>query len=269
MDNSLPLLRWAGSKKRQYSRLRDFFPDDYKAYVEPFAGSASFFFRMAPKSAKLNDLNSDVVEFYRHASRDPTKFFSDFDELVRSKRNYYVVRDRFNALPSCREKSILFYFLNRNCFNGIYRTNKSGEFNVPFSSDRVSPYLTREQFNASARLVGRAKIYNEDFESFCQSHVQCGDFVYLDPPYYKEGQRIFNEYNSVPFSPDDFDRLMDVLLRINRIGSQFLLTFPLTAASRGLAREWNSRWHRVLRTVAGDASKRVVQTEMLIYNYEI
>jgi DNA adenine methylase len=265
---ALPLLRWAGSKKRQFGKLRVFFPDQYANYVEPFAGSAAFFFGLGPRSARLNDLNSDVIDFYRNVRKDPEGFFHEFSSLIRSEANYYVIREQFNTLRKGRERSVLFYFLNRNCFNGIFRTNKRGQFNVPFSDRRVSPYLDLEQFRSSAKLLSRAKVHNDDFEKFCRDQVEKGDFVYLDPPYYKEGQRVFNEYNRVPFSPSDFDRLTAVLNRFDRIGAKFLLSFPSTAAVVQLSKKWNSTRHRVLRTVAGDPAKRTKQTEMLVYNYE-
>ncbi len=265
---ALPLLRWAGSKKRQFSKLKSFFPASYASYVEPFAGSAAFFFGLRPQSSRLNDLNPNVVHFYKQVRRDPDQFFLDFKSIKRTERNYYVVREEFNSLARGREKALLFYFLNRNCFNGIYRTNKRGEFNVPYSDNRVSPYLSLEQFRESAKLLSRAKVYNQDFQDFCLDHVERNDFVYLDPPYYREGHRVFNEYSQTPFSPADFGRLISVLTRIDRVGAKFLLSFPATEEVMQLRERWNSNRQRVLRTVASDPLKRSKQTEMLIFNYE-
>ena len=163
---------------------------------------------------------------------------------------------------------MLFYYLNRNCFNGIYRTNRSGEFNVPFSDDRVSPYLTESQFVNSAEQLRRARIFNLDFEAFCKDFVGKGDFVYLDPPYYREGHRVFNEYSKTPFAPTDFKRLIDTLQHIDRIGAQFLLTFPATSEIAAMGKTWYSKRRRVRRTVAGNPAMRKVQNEMLISNYE-
>jgi DNA adenine methylase len=142
----LPLLRWAGSKKRQYESLKKIFPASFNTYAEPFAGSAAFFFRLKPQAARLNDINKNVVHFYRDCRTLSSEFYEDFAALPRSRRRYYELRQTFNSLPRSRQKSILFYYLNRNCFNGIHRTNKRGEFNVPFSDDRVSPYLGKKNF---------------------------------------------------------------------------------------------------------------------------
>jgi DNA adenine methylase len=264
----LPLLRWAGSKKRQFNKLQPFFPEQFRSYIEPFAGSAAFFFGLQPARACLNDLNRDVTEFYKRVRKNPSGFFRRFSRLTRSRDEYYRIRDQFNSEQDRDRRAVLFYYLNRNCFNGIYRTNKLGEFNVPFSDDRVSPYLAKSEFINSAEQLVRARIFNLDFEVFCKEAVAKGDFVYLDPPYYREGHRVFNEYSKTPFSPADFKRLIATLTHIDRVGAKFLLTFPATSDIEVLGRAWHSKRRRVRRTVAGNPAMRKVQNEMLISNYE-
>ena len=106
-----PLLRWAGSKKRQYSYLKEFFPASFNEYVEPFAGSAAFLFRLQPNSAKINDVNLDLCSFYRHARHRPKAFYDAFIRIKRDRQTYYHVREKFNSLKPNFEKSVLFYFL--------------------------------------------------------------------------------------------------------------------------------------------------------------
>lgn len=267
-ESLLPLLRWAGSKKRQFVSFQAFFPSSYNKYVEPFAGSAAFFFCLRPKVARLNDLNRNVVDFYRNCRRSPSEFYDTFASIPRSERRYYTLRDEFNASPRSKNRSILFYYLNRNCFNGIHRTNRSGEFNVPFSSSRVSPYIGKKTFVESVGLLSRAKITNSDFEKFCTNNVERDDFVYLDPPYFKLGQRIFNEYNAFPFADEDFDRLKRTLKMIDKRGAKFLLTFASSELTMALAKSWKSTSLSVTRSVAGDPAKRGKQVELLIYNYD-
>lgn len=263
-----PLLRWAGSKKRQFNSLKEFFPRSFNEYVEPFAGSAAFLFRLQPKSAKINDINTDLCNFYRHARRHPEEFYNAFIRLKRDSSTYYEARSQFNLLRDGFDKSVLFYFLNRNCFNGIYRINKHGSFNVPFSDERVSPYLSFDEFQQSCNVVRRAKIFSLDFEEFCLEHVSKDDFVFLDPPYYRSGSRIFNEYCTTTFGDRDFERLDNVLRTLNQRGAKFLLSFPRTRESIQLATQWNSITTFVRRTVAGNPSARRKQSEMLIFNYD-
>lgn len=262
-----PLLRWAGSKKRQFKVISLYFPSSFNTYIEPFAGSASFLFRMGPSKAKINDINSDLYDFYKYVQRNPRALHRDFLEIPRTAKTYYYVRRKFNALGRGSEKTTLFYFLNRNCFNGIYRVNKGGAFNVPFSDDRVSPYLTMDEFEASCRIVRRAKIFCSDFEKFCRRWTSKGDFVYLDPPYYRTGSRIFNEYGWPTFTSVDFRRLGQLLDHFDGIGAKFLLSFPRTQESIALARRWQSSTRFVRRTVAGNLTARRKQAEMLIFNY--
>jgi DNA adenine methylase len=146
-STALPLLRWAGSKKRQFRKLEPFFPKEFRSYIEPFAGSAAFFFGLQPVSARLNDLNRDVTDFYKRVREDPSDFFRNFSRLRRSRSNYYKIRDEFNVQKDRDRRAVLFYYLNRNCFNGIYRTNKSGEFNVPFGVITGSGLLNRRIFS--------------------------------------------------------------------------------------------------------------------------
>jgi DNA adenine methylase len=264
----LPLLRWAGSKKRQFKAYEAFFPSVFKAYVEPFAGSAAFFFRMKPKIARLNDINPNLADFYKYAKHHGAAFYQAFKRLPRTEKAYYRIRETYNGLHTSFEKSVLFYYLNRNCFNGIFRLNGSGEFNVPFSDNRVSPYLTEHQFSIGSTLLRRATINSFDFERFCKMFTEKDDFVFLDPPYYKHGQRIFNEYNICSFNSRDFGRLTSLLDWFDKRGVQFLLSFPRSTETMRLADKWVTKPLPVLRTVAGNPAKRKMQTEVLIRNYD-
>lgn len=264
-----PLLRWAGSKKRQFNVISAYFPTDFDTYVEPFAGSASFLFRIMPASAKINDINSNLYDFYRYAQTSSQRLYRQFRSIPRTANAYYTVRSRFNSLRRSSRKSIYFYFLNRNCFNGIYRVNRDGAFNVPFSDDRVSPYLSEDDFEQSCRILRRTDVYNLDFDKFCREHVSRNDFVFLDPPYYRDGCRIFNEYEPSGFVVEDFRRLTLLLRYLDRIGARFLLSFPRTRDSIALGREWNSTVRYVRRTIAGDLGARRKQAEILIFNYDI
>lgn len=263
-----PLLRWAGSKKRQFNVLSSYFPDCFATYVEPFAGSASFLFRMGPQNAKINDINFDLYDFYRYAQTSPKELYASFLRIPRTPDAYYTVRAKFNLAERSLKRAVYFYFLNRNCFNGIYRVNQSGAFNVPFSDDRVSPYLTTDEFDQSCQTLNRAQIHCADFEKFCRECVLAGDFVYLDPPYYRDGTRIFNEYGTSTFATSDFQRLGKLLNDLNRIGAKFLLSFPRTRESITLAKQWHSAIRYVRRTIAGDLNARRKQAEMLIFNYD-
>lgn len=266
---SVPLLRWAGSKKRQYSAMRAVFPPDFARYIEPFAGSASFLFQLGKGKSAINDLNPDVANFYRLARSEPQSFITFMNDSPRDAETYYKYRSKFNATCKGLDRSLLFYYLNRNCFNGIFRVNKNGEFNVPYASARVAPYLTPEAFERSVNLLKSSDIANEDFENFVVSTVSNGDFVFLDPPYYVANSRIFSEYTTKEFDESDLSRLSKVLHLIDETGAKFLLTYPSSEISRDIAKAWSFHEMTVNRSVAGSATHRRKTTELLIRNYNV
>ena len=248
--------------------MRQFFPEDFNRYIEPFAGSAAFFFRVGAGQAILNDLNPHLVDFYRHVSNDPSTIYDDLIAHDRSRETYNLLRARFNSMPGGAKKAAIFYYLNRNSFNGIYRENKSGKYNVPFSASRVPRYPTRVEFMLSAELLKSARVKNLDFEVFCERYCREGDFVYLDPPFYSTASRIFNEYNATPFNGADLTRLVAVLDRLDNIGSKVMISYNESIVNRlKRRRRWSEAQIRVIRTIAGGASGGVYSSEAVLFNY--
>ncbi|XIA63360.1 DNA adenine methylase [Bradyrhizobium sp. TZ2] len=127
-----PILRWAGSKQRSLPNIAPHLPTAWGRYVELFAGSACLFFHLDPKRAILVDNNVDLMRFYEVAKKDPIKVFQMFERLPRDPDTYYSVRQAMISERNALKRAAYFLYLNRNCFNGIYRTNNRGEFNVPF-----------------------------------------------------------------------------------------------------------------------------------------
>ena len=160
------------------------------------------------------------------------------------------------------------FFLNRNCFNGIFRVNRKGNFNVPFSDSRVPPYPSKETFLASIEKLRSAKLDCADFASVCDRNVTRGDFVYLDPPYYVPKQRMFREYVPHDFAKEDVDRLRDLLSLIEGRGGYFLMNYPDCYMMRRIARQWNHHCIETRRTVSGTLASRGNSSEILIYNFE-
>jgi len=163
------------------------------------------------------------------------------------------------------ERAVRFIYLNRNCFNGIYRTNLSGQFNVPFADSRAGEFLTFEEFLISATLLQKAELRACDFGTTLQ-HARHGDFVYLDPPYAVEARRVFRDYGAKTFTQADVSRLGRHLSRLDERGVHFLVSYADCKESRTLACGWMSRRMRVRRHVAGFAGARRSAYEILISN---
>src|ERR1700738_1413710 len=119
-------IRWAGSKRSSIPILSQFFPPDINRYVEPFCGSAALFFHLAPQRAVLSDLNHELISFYKSMKREPATVFKIATAIPRTERAYYKSRDAFNGETNPLRRAGLFYYLNKNCFNGLYRTSKAG-----------------------------------------------------------------------------------------------------------------------------------------------
>jgi DNA adenine methylase len=264
-----PILRWAGSKKRSLPHLLHLIPQSYGRYIEVFAGSACLFFALRPKRAIIADNNVDLVHFYKTVSRHPIEVYEKVISIPRRPSMYYNIRAADIISLDDTTRSAYFLFLNRNCFNGIFRTNVRGQFNVPFSSKRVQPYPLADEFCMSATALARSTLKCADFESVCRRDVREGDFVYLDPPYYVPKRRVFREYSSKPFSESDVVRLAKLLCEIDRRGAYFLLSYPDCGLIKSLAARWELTQIRVRRTIAGNMSSRGYAPEVLIRNFDI
>lgn len=263
-----PFLRWAGSKRRLLPDLMAFWSDDFARYVEPFMGSACLFFAIAPKKACINDLNEDLVRTFKAIKKHPAKVYDAYNNIPVTKEFYYKLRPRAFESSDEIERAANFLYLNRNSFNGLYRTNKLGKFNVPFSSNRTGSILERGAFLSSAKMLQTAKLSSLDFESFLRKTVERGDFVYLDPPYAIRNQRIFTQYGPDTFGLNDIERLAKVLYLIDQRGANFVLSYADCDDSRELRRDWSVRKARIRHNIAGFASHRKYVDELIISNVE-
>lgn len=257
-------LRWAGSKKKLVPRLEKFWGRDYSRYVEPFAGSACLFFSLRPRAALLGDSNAELINVYRELCRNPEKMHRRLVGIPRKADNYYYWRAKKPSELDAETRALRFVYLNHNCFNGIYRTNALGQFNVPFGS-KLSSYLSRNEFVECAKALEKAQFVSGDFAKTL-AKVKRGDFVYLDPPYAVTSRRVFREYGSRPFDVGDVSRLSKELEHIDKIGAHFVVSYADCREARALASRWQSEKILVRRHIAGFSDHRTSAFEWLISN---
>lgn len=262
-----PFLRWAGSKRKQLSRLASFWSPDHERYVEPFAGSACLFFEIAPKAAVLGDSNKELMEVYRVVRDQPERLYSRLCHIRRDQATYLRWRRLKPATLDQETRALRFLYLNRNCFNGIYRTNMDGEFNVPMGT-RLGEYLSKEDLLSCSNLLRRATLLSGDFVKTIE-RVRAGDFVYLDPPYAVTSRRIFRQYGKKTFDTADIPRLSECLTVIVKQGADFLVSYADCAEARALAFKWHSVRLPIKRNVAGFVGDRKKAYEWLISNRPI
>ncbi len=261
-----PLLRWAGSKRKVLHRLRPFWSEKFGMYIEPFAGSAVLFFDVQPLSALLGDINPHLINALRCVRDDPATIYARLSPWRRSKRRFYRLRRQSAEILDPIDQAARFIYLNRFCFNGIYRTNARGQFNVPYAKSDTGHLPTLESLQMCSTALKRAVILHSDFESLVLEHAGLNDFVYMDPPYATETRRIFREYEGKSFSVDDIPRLAGLLRELDRRKAFFLLSYAYCREALDAFREWSICKFHVQRNVAGFSSSRRTAIEMLVSN---
>lgn len=263
-----PFLRWAGSKRKLVPKLRQYWPGNPTTYLEAFAGSACLFFALEPKNAILNDINPHLINCYRSIQQSPEQVFNAISMMNVSKEFYLHMRKRAFLEKDPIQKAANFIYLNRNCFNGLYRVNRSGEFNVPFSASRTPSLPSLDSLLEVSRNLKSVKLRCLDFETFLRRSVRRNSFVYIDPPYAVGNRRIFRQYAPDQFGLDDIARLADILVSLDSRGATFLLSYADCREAREAFGCWKTNRTLTRRNIAGFAGARRKSAELLVTNTE-
>jgi len=260
-----PVLRWAGSKRQLLPVLSQYWSSRYERYVEPFCGSSALFFLLNPPKAVLTDSNAELISFYEVLRKDPTRLWTDAVSLPRTRDKYLDLRALNLSNATQHARAVRFLYLNRNCFNGLYRTNTEGQFNVPFAPSRAGEMPGLAEFVEAADRLKVARTSACDFGQTLKNTRE-GDFLYLDPPFFVTARRVFRHYGPRQFVGSDIDRLGSHLDRLDARGVRFVMSFADCADIRPLSQNWISRRVKVQRQIAGFASNRRFAYEWLISN---
>lgn len=258
-----PFLKWAGGKRWLVTREHSVFPKFAGRYIEPFLGGGSVFFHIAPESGILSDVNPWLIETYVAIRDDWEGVASHLErhQRLHSKDYYYKIRGM-----KCRTqftRAAQFLYLNRTCWNGLFRVNLKGEFNVPIGTK--SKIVMDDDFGGIARALSKMKILVSDFEAVIDEAVS-GDFIFVDPPYtVKHNLNGFIKYNEKIFSWGDQERLRDCLLRAKKRGAKILLTNADHDSIKDLYRKgFNLESIDRASVLAGDSRFRGSTTELII-----
>lgn len=269
IPNTRSPIRWAGSKAKLVPALSSYWhASGAERYLEAFCGSAAFFFNVEPGVALLNDLNGELVNSLRVFRDHPLLLHSELMDVQNSEEKYYRLRAADVSCLDDFERSVRFFYLNRYCFNGIYRTNLKGGFNVPYGGKKTGAFPGIADWTRASRLLRNVRLSQQDFEVFVEENVRRGDFVYLDPPYAVSNRRIFSQYSENSFGLSDMERLSRLLVRIDSVGARFLVSYAQSPESKMLARDWFIQRQFAQRNVAGFATHRRRALEVFISNFE-
>ncbi|WP_236624487.1 Dam family site-specific DNA-(adenine-N6)-methyltransferase [Actinotignum schaalii] len=220
-----PLLKWAGGKTQLLPELLERMPTDYGKYIEPFFGGGALFFASRPQRAIIGDINPELINLY-NAVKDDVHSVIEALKLHRNDEDYfYTVRaQNWEELPSTVAAARTI-FLNRTCFNGLYRVNRSGQFNVPYGRYK-NPKIVDEHnlYEVSSALQG-AEIIQGTYEDILQANAEPGDFVFLDPPYLPTSKYSdFKRYTKEQFYEEDHLQLAQEIKRLHELGCFVILT---------------------------------------------
>ncbi len=257
MKKAQPFLKWAGGKTQLLPELLNHVPNTYGRYIEPFVGAGALFFHLQPKRALLADLNGDLINCYEVVRDQIQSLIDELQKYVNDEKLYYKVRNRNpNRLNPVQQAARTIY-LNKTCYNGLYRVNKDGKFNVPFGK-RVNPTICDESKLMAAHLALKdVDLVCGDYKEVLQKYAEPGDFVYLDPPYYPVGGHAdFKRYTKEFFYEEDHGELRDEFCRLVKIGCRTLLTNSNTDFVRRL---YDGFDYKVVDTKRNISSKTITR----------
>jgi DNA adenine methylase len=182
-----PVIKWVGGKTKLLPELLARMPEQFGRYYEPFVGGAALFFRVAPKRAVLNDSNPDLVALYGTIARDANAVIKKLEHhrAAHDERHYYATRERWNqnhSSWSAPDRAATFIYLNKTCFNGLWRVNRSGDFNVPIGRYADPPICVPAALHAAQGVLARAELRCGEYKAAVED-AKAGDFIYFDPPY--------------------------------------------------------------------------------------
>ena len=268
---AVPIVKWAGGKTRLLDELCARTPDGYRRYFEPFVGGGALYFRLHPRSAVLSDSNPDLVNMYRCVAGHVEAVI---DRLGRHRAAhdadyYYAMRERWNApggMDADVERAAAFIYLNKTCYNGLWRVNSRGKFNVPIGRYDEPTIFDAGHLRTASRLLSRARLTTAHFADAVKD-ARAGDFVYFDPPYHPISDTAnFTSYTSSCFGPDDQRELAEIARRLHRRGCTVLVSNSDAAFVRELYRGSDFRIDVVdcARAINSKASARGPQRELLI-----
>ena len=260
-----PLFRWAGSKRQLVPQLASYWRKDNARYVEPFAGSACLFFELEPPDAILGDINHELINTYELVRSKPYDLFRALRTWRNDADEYYRVRALDPTVLDEVQRAARFIYLNRFCFNGLYRTNRSGRFNVPYGGRKSGSLPSLAQLLSISDLLCSTELVTGDF-SVVLERVKAGDFVYLDPPFSVTGRRIFKEYDRATFGESDLARLRRFLTALDDLGATFLLSYADSPEGSVLANGFSTTRIATRRNIAGFTGNRRNFMEVLVTN---
>jgi len=266
----IPFLKWAGGKRWLIPKIYKSLPL-YKTYYEPFMGGGSLFFSLEPSRAVLSDTNKELINCYRCVRNRCKKVILVLKDLKKTPEDYYRIREKYNSETDLLKKAAYFIYLNKTCWNGLYRVSRAGKFNVPVGKFRNDVVIYNEdQLFLASKILKNAELRCCDFKDGVKG-AKARDLVYFDPPYItthlKNG---FAEYNAKLFSQTDELRLATLAEQLSKKNIHVIVS---NAAHPLIKQQYNGIFYKTelvrASLIAGDPAKRSKFTELVITNFSL
>tara|TARA_X000000368_G_scaffold189477_1_gene149437 strand:- start:811 stop:1698 length:888 start_codon:yes stop_codon:yes gene_type:complete len=288
-----PFVKWAGGKYKLANDLKKLIHKKFdikkNTYFEPMVGSGGFYFNLAPHNAYLSDINQNLITTYNSIKTDVKALIKKLEEHQKNhnKDYFYEMRDKYNEIKDVNTVDVasLFIYLNRTCFNGLYRENSNGKFNVPIGSYKNPTICDSQNLLKVNKNLQNVNIECHGYEQII-NHIKKGDFIYIDPPYIPLDPTSFTKYSKDDFGIEDHNSLSNFCDELDKLGAYYMLSNSDTELTEKIYFKINEKNGQFLifedehdnrfsdkflvsRTIASKAEKREKAKEVVITNYKI
>jgi len=252
-----PILKWAGGKTQILTHLIRKVPENYGKYIEPFFGGGALYFALSPEKAIIADSNPELINFYKIVAKDVDSLIDELDGYVNDKDFFYEMRAKDTNRLSKVEAAARTLYLNRTAFNGLYRVNKKGQFNVPFGAYKNPTIVNSQQLLLASRLLKEATIVSGDYKDVIATYAEERDFIFLDPPYLPVSEYSdFKRYTKEQFYEEDQVELSLLVKKLNDKGCHILLTNSNHPLIHDLYSNYSIEVHQTKRNISSKGNKR-------------
>lgn len=258
-----PILKWAGGKRQLLPHLRPLF-NPSRRYIEPFLGGGALLFALQPDAAVVNDSNKELIETYRAIASDPSGIYQELQKHENSKEYFLDLRAKnpWDMAPQALAARMI--FLNKTCFNGLYRVNRQNKFNVPFGNYKKPSLPSLSEIKEAGEYLKKVKLCSEDFRDFILREVRPGDQVFLDPPYVPVSEYSdFTRYTPGRFNMEDQEELAEIATELVKRGALVVATNSDTEIVRELYSGFDIHQVAARRSINKD-SRRRQSTELIM-----
>ncbi len=266
-----PFVKWVGGKTQLLPELAERVPDDFGRYYEPFVGGGALFFRLQPQRACLTDINPDLVNLYTVIRDKVDELIEDLSQHVYEEAYFYQIRGADRTLEyekwSDVQRASRFIYLNKTCYNGLYRVNSKGQFNAPFGRYTNPTILNSDNLYACHAVLQKAVIEVSDFYAV-RRRIRANDFVYFDPPYAPlSATAKFTSYTKNGFDAEMQYALRDLCRALDKRSVRFMLSNSSAPLILDLYAEFNIEFVYATRSINSNAGKRGKIPEVVVTNY--